>query len=882
MQKILKKIKENPILLSSIQNCEKEITPILQGFITNFPEYTDHSINHSKTILNYAEHLLHSEIKKLNNDEVYILIMAGFLHDIGMCPTNRMKKDIKESFEFKESGKKFEDYLRDIHHTLSYEYIKTHWKKLKIVNETYAEAIALVGMGHRVVNLLDFEKYNPEFPVRSGTDYVCLPFLAGILRLADELDITNDRTPELLYNEYFPSNKVSKKEWEKHKANYFVNFNRETIKITSKCFEKDLYYALIKQYNKIEGVIKYIQKLIYIIPQNDRGLRLDFIKLEKDIKTIGFIPKEIGFSFDLQNTINTFIGDNIYKNKFVAIRECLQNSIDTCRYKRQLSKAVYTPGITINFSNEKLIISDNGLGMDEFIVANYFAKLAKSYYTESKISTEFEAISQFGIGVFSYFLLCEYFEVESKQEGKDSIKFRVTKDADSYFYFYDNSTKKTNGTIITFFLKDEISFDEILKHIRHYLRFVEFPINVFYKERYETIISGDFEIDKIKFIGEHIERQYLNNLKQLEIVEEYMSYDNFEGNLSLLIAKNNDGSYIPIKEYDVLKTYHTSKIEISQKGIFVGNDEDHRLKNVIGKINFKRKNTIDLGRYHLKSRRVLFETTEKFYPSILRKIFDSWKTKDNETRRNLSRDFIGYYFDPHSQFDIKFIEQFFDDFFYKVYDGQKTEYLSVRKISNMDEFIIVRKDTPFDNYINSTVDLEEIYKIFRKPLIVERWAPPAEYLLNIFKKRENNITVKYTSKHWYFSVTPRFPNPNQKEIDLLELKWDGYNFDSNHICAYTNLWTEYPFNINHEIIKFYISNHKEISKSQELYSSFDNFLKETRNFIRKIHDTPPLENPKSEVDFLNTLLININSIKQTNFILTENDFPSWVNEKIKW
>lgn len=186
---------------------------------------------------------------------MYILIMAGFLHDIGMCPTNKMKKDIKESTSFKDSGESFENYLRDIHHELSYQYITTHWKKLNIVNETYAETIGLVGMGHRVVNLLNFEKYNPEFRVRSGYDYVCLPYLAGILRLADELDITNDRTPELLYNEYFPTNKISKKEWEKHKANCFVNFNRETIKITSKCFEKNLYYSLIKQYNKIEGVI---------------------------------------------------------------------------------------------------------------------------------------------------------------------------------------------------------------------------------------------------------------------------------------------------------------------------------------------------------------------------------------------------------------------------------------------------------------------------------------------------------------------------------------------------------------------------------------------------------------------------------------------------
>jgi metal-dependent HD superfamily phosphatase/phosphodiesterase len=205
MNRLLNKVKDNSILIASIQNCEVQVTPILQGFITNFPEYTDHSINHSKTVLGYADLLLNTELEKLNEDEAYILIMAGFLHDIGMCPTKEMKSNIIESDSFRESGKDFEDYLRDIHHKVSYQYITTFWKELRIVNETYAEAIALVGMGHRKVELLDFDLYNPEFVVKSGSEFVCLPYLAGVLRLADELDITNDRTPELLYNQYFPS-----------------------------------------------------------------------------------------------------------------------------------------------------------------------------------------------------------------------------------------------------------------------------------------------------------------------------------------------------------------------------------------------------------------------------------------------------------------------------------------------------------------------------------------------------------------------------------------------------------------------------------------------------------------------------------------------------
>ncbi|HLZ89609.1 MAG TPA: HD domain-containing protein, partial [Puia sp.] len=112
MKQLLKKLESKPGFVASIEACEKEATPILQGFITNFPDYTDHSINHSKKVLAYSEFVLEDQLNKLNEDEVYILLMAGLLHDIGMCPTNKMKKKINESKEFLESNKSFETYLR--------------------------------------------------------------------------------------------------------------------------------------------------------------------------------------------------------------------------------------------------------------------------------------------------------------------------------------------------------------------------------------------------------------------------------------------------------------------------------------------------------------------------------------------------------------------------------------------------------------------------------------------------------------------------------------------------------------------------------------------------------------------------------------------------
>jgi molecular chaperone HtpG len=879
MEKLIKQLKGNAKLLSSIQNCVTEVTPILQGYITNFPDFTDHSINHSMTVLRYTELLLGNDLKKLNADEIYILIISGLLHDIGMCPTPKMKKEIKVSATFKDSGKKFEDYLREIHQEVSYEYINTHWEKLGIINETYSEAIGLIARGHRVVDLSNFEKYEPEYPVKSGTDFVCLPYLASLLRLSDELDITNDRTPELLFSEYLPTNKISRQEWEKHKANYFVTFNRQIIKITSKCYNKDLYFALLKHYNKIDSVIKYVQKVVNNIPQNERGLKIDYLKLDKDIKTIGFIPMEIGFSFDLQNTISTFIGNNIYKDKLVAIRECLQNAIDTCRYRQYLSKGPYSPDITVNLVDKQLIVSDNGLGMDELIVENYFSKLAKSYYLENKVSKEFEAISQFGIGVFSYFLLCDYFEVESKQEGKSPIKFRASKDTDSYFYFYDNPTRCTSGTTITFFLSDELTFDDLLDQVKYYIRFVEFPIKIIYNERHETITSDSFILDPSNQLGSHIGREYLEALRSLEVVDTYISTKEFEGIFGLLFSKDNKGRLIPIHSYDTLSTYQTSNIEISQKGIFIGNTRDWNLNNIIGKINFKHKTDIDLGRYHLKKTEQVEGVFEQFYYNIFKKIFTNWEGIDPLRRTTLSTDLIRYYFEYYQSVNLSLFEHFNNEIYFALYDNDHIQYLSLKEILKYKEVIIVNDETPFSSgriYNYSTVN--EIYNELHYPLILQNRGVPATFLFEFFKSRNNHIEIKCTNKHWYFLIKTTV----NKLVPTKSLppRYLAYSFDKPHICAYTGLLIEKPFNLDHEIIKYYITNIEYINKQQRLYKQFEEFFKDISSFMYNFHSrTSRKINPSSEIVYLNSILNNINQLQGTSFMLSKKDFPEWINNQ---
>jgi molecular chaperone HtpG len=881
MLDLLKRIEKNSTLTASVVNCENQITQILQLFITNFPEYTDHSIIHSKRVLENATFLLKDEISKLNEDEIYVLIMAGYLHDIGMCPTKDMKNSILKSSSFKNSGKCFEDYLRSIHHDLSYEYILTHWKSLNIVNEIYAEAIALTGRGHRVVDLTDFDQYKPDFAVKSGSDYVCLPYLSGILRLADELDLTSDRIPDLLFNQYFPEDRVSKEEWDKHRANYIINFKKDTIRITSKCFKESLYYALIKQYNKIETMIDEVQKLIRFIPDNERKLRLDYSKLEKDIKTEGFIPKEIGFTFDLQNTINTFIGDNIYKSKDVAIRECLQNAIDTCRYRKKLEKNHYEPQIIIELSDNKLKVIDNGLGMDEYIVENYFAKLAKSYYQENKVAHEFEAISQFGIGVFSYFLICDYFEVESMSSGKEAIFFRVNKDSDNYFHFYDKANRITPGTTISFFLRDKMSIDDLIRHVTHYIRFVEIPIQIYFKERNEIIYSQKITLNKETDLKPRIRPSQIQLINKLEIIDCEISNDEYEGVVGLILTNDGHGTYIPDSLYDVFSSFRNSFIEMSLKGIYVNNIHDFSLNGTIGKINLKKRKDIDLGRYNIINNEYLKTIISDFHYNILHKLFANWQSKHLTEKAHLTKEFIKYCININfSIFNEEVLSLFFDHLFFSVYFKSGISIMKLKEVLQLEEVIILNDNSPYTSGVKYDFeDADVIFNHFGIPLLLENDDNVAASIMRLFEFLDKPIEIVSSLHHWHFIIKKSGPQMAFKQV--LNSRNDAFIHDTSHVASFPHLDTSCTFNRKHEIIEYCITNSEVISGHQELNSLFNEFLYLLQDFMFNFHNGG-INNPSKKIATMNSILSSINKITSTGFKLSSNDFPSWMNQKIKW
>ena len=169
-----------------------------------FPEYSDHSMLHSLTVMDMCNRLAGSQAGNLNADELYVLLAACCLHDSGMGITMDLYREFSRQIDF---GSYFDshpadDYpaiIRDYHHEFSGLFIRKFADLLEIPSEAHLQAVVQAVRGHRKTDLEDPGEYPAALPVPGGNT-VCLPYLAALIRLADEIDVCASRNPLLLFD----------------------------------------------------------------------------------------------------------------------------------------------------------------------------------------------------------------------------------------------------------------------------------------------------------------------------------------------------------------------------------------------------------------------------------------------------------------------------------------------------------------------------------------------------------------------------------------------------------------------------------------------------------------------------------------------------------
>ena len=170
-----------------------------------FPGYTDHTMLHSLSVIDFCNQLIGpARLLQLNADEIYVLLVSCYLHDIGMGISQRDYDEFSKTIDF---GTYFENHsktntvaiIRDFHHEYSGAYIHKYAAFLELPSPEHTFAVAQVSRGHRRTDLFDEKEYPNDWAVPNGNT-ICLPYLAALIRLADEIDVAASRNMKMLYD----------------------------------------------------------------------------------------------------------------------------------------------------------------------------------------------------------------------------------------------------------------------------------------------------------------------------------------------------------------------------------------------------------------------------------------------------------------------------------------------------------------------------------------------------------------------------------------------------------------------------------------------------------------------------------------------------------
>lgn len=526
--------------------------------IRHMDEYTLHDDIHLFRVLYLMERLLTKEvIQNLSIPERMLLILSAFFHDIGMAPDEKeiitWKKvwDISPEIENEEEQTLFDcfkrfydarpdqheiidkliiegnhskasiiksylltDFIRQTHAERAREIIEKYWNEQIMYRETdLTVELANICHSHNedAFKLLDFDKNYPC----GNNSYACLPLIGVILRLADILDFDAKRTPLVLYSHLYVRNPVSIKEWGKHRAIENWEINPNIIQYSAKCTHPAIEASIHEFCDLIDRELSICNNIISTVNEFNLGksrliqikipfqVTRDKIETKKNIQNQPlYTYRDTKFNLSKRQVIDLLMGTKLYGNPEVALRELLQNSIDACLLREaqeiKWGYSKYEPEINVKYYSKKgediLEVTDNGTGMDQYIIDNYYSRVGSSFYKstdfynlKSDSNADFTPTSRFGIGILSCFMVADTLIVDTKRvlgPHKSSEALNITVEGQESIFWIKSGVREVPGTTTKLILRkarnpwDKMSEDEFIKSVERVIPNPPFKINI--------------------------------------------------------------------------------------------------------------------------------------------------------------------------------------------------------------------------------------------------------------------------------------------------------------------------------------------------------------------------------------------------------------------
>ncbi|WP_249997895.1 ATP-binding protein [Actinoplanes sp. M2I2] len=449
-----------------------------------FPTYTMHDEQHARNVIGLMGDLAAPRIDVMRPLEAALLILAAYFHDAGMAYSADELSLVPDEEEFRAfldihdeaylatqrnggtpPATVVEQYCRSRHadrvrlHLERCDRTLLQWDRRPII-----DALELICRSH---NEPTAALHEPRFK----TDFMYgadLRFCAIMLRLADILDLDDTRAPAVIYEHLnlarhaTPEAATSDREWRKHLVgrgfafpprqvpNYTLQFVAEP---DSPGVEHDLRTFL----GVIEEELLQSRGVVDVCGDRWRGLPLP---AEIDTSTItsnGYKYGEFRFELDRTAVLELFTGEQLYDDPYAFIRELLQNALDAIRARTHLY-AHESRGVRVYCWEDVggylwVRVDDDGIGMDEEALRNYFLRVGRSYYRSAAFEAElarsgladrpFGVISRFGIGVLSCFMVGDRVEVSSRRVGGGrAVRLSIDR-RDDYFVLQEQGMAVT-------------------------------------------------------------------------------------------------------------------------------------------------------------------------------------------------------------------------------------------------------------------------------------------------------------------------------------------------------------------------------------------------------------------------------------------------------
>lgn len=610
----LNKIDSEHTLTVKVDAIIAKISPLL-GTIGDhtFSNFTLHNPIHSRKLLYIAEIILDEKvIESLSALELTILIMSFYVHDLGMVVTQKNRSNIISDEDFKRflrskteistrinklrddmcnvTGDEKDAYsiaISELYDAALTDYIRPRHASIDRYKEiidsvikddnlfsfkgfSFKDELLKICSSHNedCYSLTKSEAGRPLFKTDqyiSGQKLNC-QFCAAVLRIADILDFDYERTPESLFRaigleeKKLPGFKISLKEWQKQMATHTVRITDDAIIVDADSKSPSIEHAIREMCQWIEKEIRDTRSVL----QNNSSKITEnyYIELPNrvycEVRSIGYVYKDYSIKLNERAIINLLMGDNLYAKNQVAIRELVQNAIDACVLRSKIENRDYNPEINVSISQEEgrywLVVKDNGIGMDDYVLSNYFFKIGSSYYQsedfksyqEKEKISGFTPISRFGIGLLSVFMIGDVVRVttSNKYSSRGDFKSRtLIIDSSESLAVVQESSVVENGTKIEVLLRREKNNEAYITGLLGYLK--ESFVRPVVKINVTPLDGKSYSIHNKGFLS--INTDFIGSIKDQGVIMieiDLSEYSKFiAGKVFIFLFVNEDGTF---------------------------------------------------------------------------------------------------------------------------------------------------------------------------------------------------------------------------------------------------------------------------------------------------------------------------------------------------